>query len=141
MSHDKETWKELCRETTHLTSEINVSKMTIPTRWVFGTATAISGKMPGGFPKCFKTLKPLFPRRSGAALVRFFGGVRRHSEGADPRTRGQAERLARKTRIGHVQIREFLFPGERSCDSAEFAKADALLSEALAWMKNGLAGI
>jgi hypothetical protein len=38
------------------------------------------------------------------------------------------------------KIREAYFQAKGAADSAEFAEADALLSEALAWMKNGWEG-
>src|SRR5216684_5609314 len=38
------------------------------------------------------------------------------------------------------KIREAYFQAKEAADSAEFAQADALLSEALAWMKNGWEG-
>jgi len=38
------------------------------------------------------------------------------------------------------KIREAYFQAKGAADSAEFAQADALLSEALSWMKNGWEG-
>jgi hypothetical protein len=39
-----------------------------------------------------------------------------------------------------AKIREAYFQAKEDADSDEFAEADALLSEALAWMKNGWEG-
>jgi hypothetical protein len=53
------------------------------------------------------------------------------SQRADPRE---------KRELVMSKIREAYFQAKEAADSAEFAQADALLSEALAWMKNGWEG-
>src|ERR1700739_3854569 len=58
-------------------------------------------------------------------------------------TRDRETRLAdsrEKRDLVMSKIREGYFQAEGASDSAEFARADALLSEALAWMKNGWDG-
>src|SRR5713226_2386097 len=61
----------------------------------------------------------------------------------------KAQARERETRLNDSQekrdlvmskIREAYFQAKEAADSAEFAQADALLSEALAWMKNGWEG-
>jgi hypothetical protein len=56
-------------------------------------------------------------------------------------TRDRETRLAdsrEKRDLVRSKIREGYFQAKGASSSAEFAEADALLAEALAWMKNGL---
>jgi len=82
----------------------------------------------------FKTLNR-FPR-DRARLWSAFSAACEDTRKAQTREREARLNDSREKReLVMSKIRESYFQAKEACDSAEFAKADALLSEALAWMK------
>jgi hypothetical protein len=141
MSYDKETWKEQCREhARNLTHEINhlQSGYTDP----LGVWRRCSDfwEQARRISAMFKTLKPLFQEDRERLWSAFSTACEdtRKVQAREPEARLNDSREKRDLVMS--KIREACFQAKGACDSAEFAQADALLSEALAWMKNGWDG-
>jgi hypothetical protein len=142
MLFDKEAWKERCRENArNLETEINRLQSDysdlLGLFWrhydeFWAHARRIS--------EMFKTLKPLF-REDRERLWSAYSTACEEMNGAQAREREARLNDSREKRSLVVsKIREAYFQAKEAADSAEFAQADALLSEALAWMKNGWEG-
>jgi hypothetical protein len=88
----------------------------------------------------FKTLKPLF-REDRERLWAAYSTACEEMKQAQARER-ESERADSKEKRDLVmsKIREAYFQAKGAASSAELAEADALLREALAWMKNGWEG-
>src|SRR6266851_3835227 len=138
MSFDKEVWKEQCRENARsLESEINRLHSDYSDPLGFWRQYDEFWAHARRISEMFKTLKPLFQEdreRLWAAYstaceeIKQAQARERESQRAD--SRGKRDLVMSK-------IREAYFQAKEAADSTEFAQADALLSEALAWMKNG----
>ena len=85
----------------------------------------------------FRTLKPLF-REDRERLWAAYSTACEEMKQAQARERESERADSREKRdLVMSKIREAYFQAKEAADSAEFAEVDALLSEALAWMKNG----
>src|SRR6266851_9977318 len=83
---------------------------------------------------------PLF-RKDRERLWSAYSAAREEMKQAQARER-ESERADSQEKHDLVmsKIREAYFQGKEAASSSEFAQADALLSEALAWMRNGWEG-
>jgi hypothetical protein len=88
----------------------------------------------------FKTLKRLF-QEDRERLWSAFSAVCEDTRKAQAQERESRLNASRDKRdLVMSKSSEAYFQAKGAADSAEFAEADALLSEALAWMKNGWEG-
>src|SRR5216683_2807322 len=136
---DKEAWKARCRENArNFESEINRLQSDYidpPGFWrrydeFWEHARRISAM--------FKT--PLF-REDRERLWAAYSTACEAMKQAQAREReSQRADSSEKRDLVMSKTREAYFQAKEAADSAEFAQADALLSEALAWMKNGWEG-
>jgi hypothetical protein len=141
MSVDKEAWKAQCqknarnleRETTRLRSDYS-DPLGFWRRYdeFWAHARRIS--------EMFKTLKQLF-REDRERLWAAYSTACEEMKQVQAREReSQRADSWEKRDVVMSKIREAYFQAKEAADSAELAEADALLSEALAWMKNGWEG-
>jgi hypothetical protein len=139
---DKEVWKESCRENArNLESEISRLRSDycdlLGLFWrrydeFWAHARRIS--------EMFKTLKRLF-QEDRERLWPAYSAACEEMKGAQAREReSQRTDSWEKRDLVMSKIREAYFQAKEAADSEEFAETDALLSEALAWMKNGWEG-
>jgi hypothetical protein len=137
---DKEVWKESCRENArNLESEISrlrsdysdpLGLTQFRYRDFWAHAKLISAM--------FKT--PLF-REDRERLWAAYSAACEETRKAQARAYEARRADSREKRdLVMSKIREAYFQAKEAADSAEFAQADALLSEALAWMQNGWEG-
>jgi hypothetical protein len=141
MTLDKEAWKEQCRANAwSIETEINrlQSEYSDPLGlWrqydgFWAHARRISVML--------KTLTPLF-RENRERLWAAYSAACEEMRQAQARERKARLNDSREKReLVMSKIREAYFQAQEAADSAEFAEADTLLSEALAWMKNGWEG-
>ena len=142
MLFDKEAWKAQCRENARsLENEINQLQSDysdlLGLFWrrydeFWAHARRIS--------EMFKTLKPLF-REDRERLWAAYSTACEEMKQAQAREQESRLNDSREKRdLVMSKIWEAYFQA-KAADSAEFAQADALLGEALAWMKNGWEGL
>src|SRR5712692_9519574 len=139
---DKEAWKAQCWENAR-SLETEINRLQSDYRDLLGLfwrrydefwahAQRIS--------EMFKTLKPLF-REDRERLWAAYSAACEEMNGTQAREREARLNDSREKRSLVVsKIHEAYFQAKEAADSAEFAQADALLGEALAWMKNGWEG-
>lgn len=141
MSYDKETWKERCRENArNLEAEINRLQSDHTDPLGFWHRYSDFWEHARRISTLFRTLKPLF-QEDRERLSSVFSAAcedTRKAQARESETRLNDSREKRDLVMS--KIREAYFQVKGATDSAEFAEADALLSEALAWMKNGWEG-
>jgi hypothetical protein len=138
MTSDKEAGKDCCRENAHiLETEINrlqtdyidplclwrrYDEFWVHARWI---------------SEMFKTLKPLL-REDRERLWTVYSKACEEMKQTNTRERESLRADSHEKReLVMSKIREAYFQAKEAADSADLAQADALLSEALAWMKNG----
>jgi hypothetical protein len=142
MLSDKEAWKEQCRENAcNLESEINRLQSDYTDLlglfwhqydefWAHARQISVM----------FKTLKPLF-QEDRERLWAAYSTACEEMKGAQARERETRQNDPREKRdLVMSEIREAYFQAKGAASSEDFAEADALLAEALAWMKNGWDG-
>ena len=142
MMSDKEAWKARCRENARsLETEINQLQSDysdlLGLFWrrydeFWAHARRIS--------EMFKTLKPLF-REDRERLWAAYSTACEEMKQAQAREQESRLNDSREKRdLVMSKIREAYFQAKGAASSVEFAEADALLSEAVDWMKNGWEG-
>jgi hypothetical protein len=138
---DKEVWKEQCRlnarslesETDRLENDYAALLILEPRYEEFWAHARRISAM-------FKTLKPLF-REDRERLWTAYSAACEQMRGAQAHERETRLNDSREKReLVMSKIREAYHQAKDAASSAEFAEADALLGEALAWMKNGWEG-
>jgi hypothetical protein len=141
MSFDKDAWIESCRENARiLETEINRLQTDYADPLGFWHRYSDFWEHARRISTMFKTLKPLF-REDRERLWSAFSAACEDNRKAQAREREARLNDSREKRdLVMSKIREAYFQAKGAADSAEFAEADALLSEALAWMKNGWEG-
>src|SRR6266849_3049512 len=140
MLFDKEAWKEHCRENAcNLETEITRLQSD------YGDLLGLFWRHYDEFwaharriSAMFKT--PLF-REDRERLWAAYSTVCEEMKQGQTRERESQRTDSREKRdLVLSKIREAYFQAKEATDSAEFSQADALLSEAVAWMKNGWEG-
>ncbi len=139
---DKEVWKERCRENAR-TLETEINRLQSD----YGDLLGLFWRRYDEFwaharriSEMFKTLKPLF-QEDRERLWAAYSTVCEDMKQAQGRERKSQEADSHEKReLVMSKIREAYFQAKEAADSAEFAQADALLSEAVAWMRNGWEG-
>ncbi len=141
MSFDKEVWKEQCRENARsLESEINRLHSDYSDPLGFWRQYDEFWAHARRISEMFKTLKPLF-QEDRERLWAAYSTACEEIKQAQARERESRRADSREKRdLVMSKIREAYFQAKEAADSDEFAQADALLSEALVWMKNGWEG-
>jgi hypothetical protein len=141
MLFDKEAWKECCRENArNLEAEINRLQSDYSDPLGFWRQYDEFWAYARRISATFKTLKPLF-REDRERLWAAYSMACDETRKAQVREYEARRADSREKRdMVKSKIREAYFQAKEAGDSAEFAEADALLSEALAWMKNGWEG-
>ena len=138
---DKEVWKEQCRvNACSLESEINRLQSDYSDPLGFWCRYDDFWAHARRISEMFKTLKPLF-QEDRERLWAAYSTACEEIKQAQARERESRRADSREKRdLVMSKIREAYFQAKEAADSAEFAQADALLSEALAWMQNGWEG-
>ncbi len=136
---DKEAWKARCRENArNFESEINRLQSDYIDPLGFWRRYDEFWEHARRISAMFKT--PLF-REDRERLWAAYSTACEAMKQAQAREReSQRADSSEKRDLVMSKIREAYFQAKEAADSAEFAQADALLSEALAWMKNGWEG-
>src|SRR6266851_8696225 len=136
---DKEAWKARCRENArNFESEINRLQSDYIDPLGFWRRYDEFWEHARRISAMFKT--PLF-REDRERLWAAYSTACEAMKQAQARERESQRADSREKReVVMSKIREAYFQAKEAADSAEFAQADALLSEALAWMKNGWEG-
>src|SRR6266849_6728936 len=137
---DKEAWKAQCRENAR-SLETEINRLQSDYRDLLGLFWRHDDEFwahARRISAMFKT--PLF-REDRERLWAAYSAACEEMKQAQARE--QEARLTNsreKRELVMSKIRESYFQAKEAADSAEFAQADALLSEALAWMRNGWEG-
>jgi hypothetical protein len=139
---DKDVWKERCRENaSSLEAEINRLQSDhtdlLGLFWRRYDEFWVHARLISGM---FKTLKPLF-QEDRERLWAVYSTTCGDMKSAQAREReSQRADSWEKRELVMSKIREAYFQAREAACSTEFSEADALLSEALAWMRNGWEG-
>jgi len=138
---DKEVWKEQCRlNARSLESEIERLENDYAALLILEPRYKESWEHARRISAMFKTLKPLF-RDDRERLWAAYSTVCKEMKRAQACEReSQRADSCEKRDLVMSKIREAYHQAEGAASAAEFAEADALLGEALAWMKNGCEG-
>jgi hypothetical protein len=138
---DKEQWKAQCRQNAcSLDAEIDRLRSDCSGPLGLWRRYSEFWEQAKRISVMFKTHKPLF-REDRERLWSVFSAACEEMRRENAREREARESESREKReLVMSKIREAYFQAKAASDSDEFAEADALLSEALAWMKNGWEG-
>jgi hypothetical protein len=140
MSFDKEAWKESCRENArNLESEISRFRSD------YGDPLGLTQFRYREFWDHAKRVSAMFKqslfREDRERLWAAYSVACEETRKAQAREYETRLNNSREKRdLVMSKIREAYFQAKGAASSSEFAQADALLSEALAWMKNGWEG-
>ena len=138
---DKEAWKESCRDNArNLETEINRLRSDYSDPLGFWRRYDDFWAHARRISEMFKTLKPLFQKDRERLWAAYSAACEEMSQTNARERESQRADSWEKRELVMSKIREAYFQAKEAADSAEFAQADALLSEALAWMKNGWEG-
>jgi len=140
MTSDKEAWKAQCRvNARNLETEINRLRSDYTDPLGFWRRYDEFWEHARRISAMFKT--PLFREDRERLWAAYSTACEEMKQAQAHERQSQRADSREKHELVMSKIREAYFQAKGAASSAEFAEADALLSEAIAWMKNGWEGL
>jgi len=140
LASDKEAWKAQCRESAR-SLETEINRLQSDYRDLLGLFWRHDDEFWAHARRISAMFKTLLFQEDRERLWAAYSAACEEMKQAQARERESKQADSQEKReLVMFKIREACFQAQEAADSAEFAQADALLSEALAWMKNGWEG-
>ncbi len=140
LASDKEAWKAQCRESAR-SLETEINRLQSDYRDLLGLFWRHDDEFWAHARRISAMFKTLLFQEDRERLWAAYSAACEEMKQAQARERESKQADSQEKReLVMSKIREACFQAQEAADSAEFAQADALLSEALAWMKNGWEG-
>jgi uncharacterized Zn finger protein (UPF0148 family) len=140
ISFDKEAWKAQCRENAR-SLETEVNRLQSDYRDLLGLFWRRYDEFWAHVRRISAMCKtPLFREDRERLWAAYSAACEEMKQGQARERESERADSQEKRELVMSKIREAYFQAKEAADAAEFAQADALLGEALAWMKNGWEG-